>query len=676
MANDPAKILIADDNPHNLVALDAILESLGHEIVRADSGEAALEFLAQQQFAVIILDVRMPTLSGPDTAKRVREGGLNRETPIIFVTAVDDPPEEILHAYASGAIDYLTKPIHPEVLRWKVAGFIALFERTRELERQLKRVRELEHREEVRKRSDERFRLLADSAPVMVWISDTARRCIWFNKSWLEFVGQSLEHEIGSGWTDGLHPDDVQRCLRTYSDSFDARTPFTMECRLKRHDGAYRWILDTGRPFYGDDETFLGYIGSCIDIHDRKIAESERESLLQSEKQAKEAAEAANRLKDEFLANVSHELRTPLNAMLGWATLLRMPSRTPDELDSGLEVIERNARIQARIIEDLLDVARIMSGKLRLDVQLVSLPDVIEAAVAAITPAAEAKQVRLQKVLDSGAGPVSGDPARLQQIVWNLLSNAVKFTPKDGKVQVRLERVNSHVEISVTDTGEGIEPDFLPYVFDRFRQNDASSTRRHGGLGLGLSIVRQLVELHGGTVRVKSPGRNQGSTFIVALPLPVIHQPAVDGDRVHPRIDEAVDSHCDDNILDGVRVLVVDDEPDARQLVKHLLEECEATVELASSVEEALRILKRFRPHVLISDIGMPGQDGYDLMREVRQTFESRDMPAIALTAFARTEDRRRALQAGFQMHVAKPVDPTELTAAVASLAGLVKGEK
>jgi PAS domain S-box-containing protein len=674
MAND-VHILIVDDNPNNLVVFDAILAGLGHTIVKASSGEMALRLIAEQKFAVVVLDVRMPTLSGPETAKQIREGTLNRDTPILFVTAVDQPPEEVIKAYASGAIDYLTKPVHPDVLRWKVAGFIDLYERTRELERQLKRVQELEQREEIRQRSDERFRMLADSAPVMIWISDLTKKCSWFNKPWLEFTGNTLETEVGSGWGLGVHPDDTERCLAIYSSNFERQRPFTMEYRLRRHDGQYRWVLDNGRPLYAEDETFIGFIGSCIDIHDRKIAEGQREELLLREQQAKEAAESANRLKDEFLANVSHELRTPLNAILGWATLLRMPSRGGEELDMGLEVIERNARIQARIIDDLLDVARIISGKLRLDVQLVSLPEVIEAAIAAIAPAAEAKQIRVQKVLDPGAGPVSGDPARLQQIIWNLLSNAVKFTPKEGKVQVRLERVNSHVEISVTDTGEGIDPGFLPFVFDRFRQKDSSSTRRHGGLGLGLSIVRQLVELHGGTARVKSPGKEQGATFVILLPLPVLHSPAMAAQRVHPRSVQSTETHCEENQLKGIRVLVVDDEPDARLLVKRVLEDCDATVEIASSADEAMQVLKQFQAHVLVSDIGMPDKDGYQLIREIRDGCGPREMPAIALTAFARTEDRRRALQSGFQMHIAKPVDPTELSAAVASLAGLVERE-
>ena len=331
--------------------------------------------------------------------------------------------------------------------------------------------------------------------------------------------------------------------------------------------------------------------------------------------------------------------------------------------------------MQAQIIEDLLDISRIISGNLRLDVQRVNMVEVIEAAIAAVTPAAEAKGVRVKKVLDSLAGPVSGDPARLQQVVWNLLSNAVKFTPKGGRVQVLLERVNSHVEISVIDTGIGIRPEFLPHVFERFRQADSSTTRRHGGLGLGLAIVKQLVELHGGTVRAKSPGEGQGSTFVVSLPITVVHEPPRRR-RSGRRSTQPAEFDCSARPLSGIRVLVVDDEADARQLVRRVLTECGAEVAVAGSADEAMQLVESFRPDILVSDVGMPDQDGYDLIRQVRGRVAAKTLPAVALTAFARSEDRRRALLAGFQTHVAKPVDPAELVAVVASLVERTGGRR
>jgi PAS domain S-box-containing protein len=392
--------------------------------------------------------------------------------------------------------------------------------------------------------------------------------------------------------------------------------------------------------------------------------------LYQTAQRERERAERETRTKDEFLATLSHELRTPLNAILGWASILRA-SDNPKDLAEGIEVIERNARAQTRIIEDLLDMSRIISGKVRLDVQRVDLLPVIKTAIESVNPMAAAKEIRVTSVLDPLAGPISGDSARLQQILWNLLTNALKFTPRGGRVHVVLERVNSHIEMSVADTGQGIAPDFLPCVFDRFRQADASSTRRHSGLGLGLAIVKNLAELHGGSVRAKSPGEGQGSTFTIVLPM-AVSKAESEPDRRHPYAggyDQIPEENPD---LTGVSVLLVDDEADARHLVKRILAGCGATVETAGSAEEALGYLDKdkIRPHVLVSDIGMPGEDGYALIKRVRHLDGNGDVPAIALTAFARSEDRRRAIMSGFQMHIAKPIEPSELIAMVANLAG------
>jgi signal transduction histidine kinase/CheY-like chemotaxis protein len=403
----------------------------------------------------------------------------------------------------------------------------------------------------------------------------------------------------------------------------------------------------------------------------QKAAE-ERRQLLESERSARTEAERASAMKDEFLATLSHELRTPLSAILGWSQVLRLRTMGEAELRQGLETIERNARVQTQLIEDLLDMSRITSGKLRLDIQQVAPAKFIEAAAETVRPAAEAKGIRLEAVLDPAAGPISGDPGRLQQVVWNLLSNAIKFTPRSGRVQVVLQRVNSHVEISVADTGIGIRSEFIPHVFDRFRQADASTTRTFGGLGLGLSIVKRLVELHGGTVRAKSDGEGHGTTFTVLLPLSAVRTNADAQDRTHPTTASALafDFHRPD--LSGIKVLVVDDEPDARDLIQRVLAECDAQVLTAGSAAEALALVKAEKPHVLVSDIGMPEVDGYELLRRVRALGPTRggNLPAVALTAFARSEDRTRALHAGFLVHVSKPVEPSELVATVASVAG------
>jgi PAS domain S-box-containing protein len=407
------------------------------------------------------------------------------------------------------------------------------------------------------------------------------------------------------------------------------------------------------------------------DVSERKRAEVERERLLAGEKKARAAAEEASRLKDEFLATVSHELRTPLTAILGWAHMLRTGQLDADSAAGAFDKIERNARAQAQLIDDLLDVSRAISGKLRLDVRPIDPNSFIEAAVEAVSPAAGAKGVRVQKVLDTGLVTVSGDPVRLQQVVWNLLSNAVKFTPRGGRIQVRLERVNSQVEIAVSDTGVGIDPEFLPYVFDRFRQADGTTTRAHGGLGLGLSIVRHIVELHGGTVRAESRGEGQGATFTVLLPVAPVYAPESSEGRVRPAAWDTPPAFDSPERLDGLRVLVVDDEPDTLEMLKAGLGRCGAEVATAGSAAEALAMLSESPPDLLISDIGMPDEDGYALLRKVRALATERGgrVPAIALTAYARAEDRMQALRAGYQMHVPKPVELAELAAVAASLA-------
>ncbi len=412
------------------------------------------------------------------------------------------------------------------------------------------------------------------------------------------------------------------------------------------------------------------------EIRQRRQAEEERAQLLVQEQKARTEAEHLNRLKDEFLATVSHELRTPLNAILGWSHILHSKRLDEATMNRALETIQRNARSQAQLIDDLLDISRIITGKIRLNVQAVKLLPVIEAVMDTVQPAAEAKNIRLQSVLDSAAGSVLGDSERLQQIVWNLLSNAIKFTPKQGRVQVCLQRINSHVEIVVADTGQGISAEFLPHVFGRFRQANSSITRSFGGLGLGLAIVRQLVELHGGTVHAESPGEGQGATFTVKIPLMAVDPKPIEPERVHPAVGGSVPFDGSPR-LDGLRILIVDDDADSRDLLTYTLEVCGASVTAAASADEAILVLTEssIPMDILISDIGMPDEDGYALLRRVRalKLEKKAGIPAIALTAYARAKDRRAALLAGFQSHVAKPVEPAELIAVIASLAGRIK---
>jgi CheY-like chemotaxis protein len=375
-------------------------------------------------------------------------------------------------------------------------------------------------------------------------------------------------------------------------------------------------------------------------------------------------------LKDEFLAGLSHELRTPLNAVLGYARMLRLGVVSQDRQARAIATIERNATSLTQIVEDVLDVSRIVSGKIRLNVQPVDLPEVVRNAVEVIAPAADAKGVRVESVIDPQACPVSGDPERLQQVLWNLLANAVKFTHRAGKVQVRLACINSHVEVSVADTGIGIAPEFLPHVFERFRQADASIARERGGLGLGLSIARHLAEMHGGTISAASGGTGQGSTFTLHLPLMIVHPTASDeSERVHPRGASATEGSLGD--LHGVHVVAVDDDADAAALVTELLEAAGARVTTAATAEDAVTAMETEPPDVLVTDLGMPKVDGFQLIERVRSHRNPlvRRVPAAALTAYARSEDRIKAMRAGFQIHLAKPIDPAELVTAIAALA-------
>jgi PAS domain S-box-containing protein len=499
--------------------------------------------------------------------------------------------------------------------------------------------------------------------------------------------GYSAEEMIGTSIMRLIPPDRLEEETEILSRIRRGERLDPFETVRLAKDGRRLQLSMTISPIMDASGHVIGASKVARDITERKKAEEalkkameeaetanrERLQLLDSEREARSQAERASRMKDEFLATLSHELRTPLNAVLGWANILRLGKRQGEELIQGLDIIERNARIQAKIIEDLLDMSRIISGKVRLDAQWIEFAAVLNESIETLRSTAQAKGVRLQAMLDLFAGPIFGDPSRLQQVFWNLLNNAIKFTPKDGKVEVLLKRAGSEVEVTVVDTGEGIAPGFLPYVFDRFQQGDASTTRRHGGLGLGLAIVKELVELHGGTVRVESEGLGKGATFTVRLPLTAAYS---EPDKEN-QLPEAVlpgNQPLPEVSLANIRVLVVDDEIDARDLVKMLLEMAGATVSTAGSASEAMKHILATRPDVLVCDIGMQDEDGYSLIRRLRalEKKEEGALPAIALSAYARSEDRTKAIRSGFQNHLAKPVEPAELLAVVSSLAGRV----
>jgi PAS domain S-box-containing protein len=461
-----------------------------------------------------------------------------------------------------------------------------------------------------------------------------------------------------------LHPEDRERVRQAIDACVNDHQPFAVEYRTVSPEGRIRWIRASGRTSYDAEGRAVRFDGTTQDITIQKQLEEERLVLLGSERAARMEAERANRLKDEFLATLSHELRTPLNAIVGWTELLKLEPEDIETVKEGVGAIERNARVQAQLIEDLLDVSRITSGKVRLDFRPVHLAAVVQAAIETVAPAAQAQGVTITAVFDSDPGPINGDAARLQQVVWNLLTNAVKFTPRGGRVQVILQQVEAGAEISVVDTGEGIAPEFLPQLFQRFSQADGSSTRRHGGLGLGLALVKTLTEMHGGRVSAESAGAGKGATFRLHLPL----RPAPPPTARAPGFPESAGAAAAQPKLGGARVLVVDDEADAREVLRRLISSGGGQPELAASAQEARAMIATFHPHVIVSDIGMPGTDGYTFIREMRR--EGMTTPAVALTAFARAEDRMRAIQSGFQFHLAKPIQPAELMTVLASLSG------
>jgi PAS domain S-box-containing protein len=530
--------------------------------------------------------------------------------------------------------------------------------------------------------SEELLRLMIGGVrDFAIFATDTGGRIL----SWNPGVG----HLLGYGeaeWV-GLHgsiiftPEDRERGADKQEMETAAREGRALDERWHvRKDGTCFWSSGLLMALRDGEGRLRGYSKMLRDATKSK----QTEDMLRDangrlvaaavrEQEARADAEEANRLKDEFLATLSHELRTPLTAILGWARLLRSGQLDERSGARALEIIERNADAQNQLIEDILDVSRIITGKLTLHVEPVEPVAVIEAAVEAVRPAAAAKRVELNIMVSPEMGLVSGDAARLRQVVWNLLTNAVKFTPEGGRVEVRVERADSHVRIKVSDTGEGIDPEFLPYVFDRFRQADASTTRKRGGLGLGLAIVRHLVELHAGTMSAESEGLGRGAIFTVILPLAGTQSGEPEGSR--GAREESIPAPADNpQSLAGLRVLVVDDEPDTLDFIITVLEGRGAEVTMASTAAEAFRMMREVKPDVLVSDIGMPNEDGYALIREVRrlEDAEGGRTPAVALTAYAREADRREAIRAGFQTHMTKPVDPSELAEVIASLAGRV----
>jgi PAS domain S-box-containing protein len=688
-------ILLVDDKLENLLALEAILEKLGENLIRATSGEEALRCLLHQDFAVILLDVQMPGMDGFETATLIRNRGRSRHTPIIFLTAFSTSDQMLFKGYALGAVDYLLKPLDPNILTSKVTVFAELFKKTEAIKRQ---AAQLVAVNAELKQNEERWRSLSTCSPVGIFEIDTEGRCQYTNPRYQIICGLKAAESLEKKWLESVHPEDQERAITSWSAYIHQGHDYSEEFRFQNAHSNIRWVQVRSSPMLSGQGELIGYVGTLEDITERKQAEEVRAQVIR-EQTARQEAEAANRMKDEFLAVLSHELRTPLTSMLGWSKILRSKKLDEKATSRALEAIERNAMSQMQLIEDILDVSRIIRGQLRLNVCAVNLLSVMEAALEAVRPLADPKEIQLNTLLDTSVGSVYGDPARLQQIVWNLLTNAIKFTPKGGRVEVKLstyfgysisdlasnaENLDSaninestnlksqipnpkfqYAQIQVIDTGIGISAEFLPKVFERFRQADSTTTRSHNGLGLGLAIVRHLVELHKGTIFAESPGTEQGATFTVRLPL-LQNNRSNKGNREGGEISSSVLS----TPLTGLRILVVDDEADTRNFLSFMFEDYGAITTAVGSVDEALAALEQAKPDILISDIGMSEQDGYTLIRKLRALEPEKGgcIPAIALTAYTREEDRLEALSAGFQQHLSKPIDPTKLIGAVVSI--------
>lgn len=521
-------ILLVDDHPENLLALEAILGNLGENLVRANSGQEALRCLLNQDFAVILLDVQMPVMDGFETATLIRNRERSRQTPIIFLTAFSTSEQLMFKGYALGAVDYLLKPIDASILTSKVTVFVDLFKKTEAVKAQAAQLAAINAELSD---SEERFRSLSVYAPVGIFMNDTTGACTYTNPCLQAIYDFTLAEGLGDGWVQRVHPDDRDRVVGEWQayTSGQAST-FATEYRFQHRDGSIRWVYARSSSLFSDLGELTGYVGTVEDLTEHKQTEEARAQVFR-EQTARREAEAANLMKDEFLAVLSHELRTPLNSMLGWSRLLRSRQLDEETIARALETIERNALAQAQLIDDILDVSQIVRGKLRLKCYTLNLVSVVEAAIESVRPMLEVKAIQLESFLDTTVGYVWGDSVRLQQVVWNLLTNAIKFTPINGTVTVRLSVAQAQVttnghhsdtryaQIQISDTGSGISPEFLPHVFDRFRQADSTTSRPQNGLGLGLAIVRHLVEQHQGSVQADSAGIDRGATFTVTLPL-------------------------------------------------------------------------------------------------------------------------------------------------------------
>ena len=646
MSATPVTIVNVDDTASSRYTKSRILRQAGYTVIEADTGVEGLRLVRELLPQLVVMDVKLPDMSGIDACRRIKSDPLTRSIPVVQISATFVTPHDQIAGLEGGAEIYLTEPVEPIELTTAVRVLLRLHS----IERGLVQ-------------SEARWRSFIDSNIIGVVIVQHDR-IVEANEAFLRMIGYSREEALSGNftWRSLTPPESLERSEAARAELRMRGTCAPFEKQYLRKDGSRVWVMMAAAAIMDGEDQWMCFV---LDISDRKHATLEREAAFQREHQARTHAEEATRLKDEFLANLSHELRTPMNAIIGWTHLLRSGRLEESQRQRALESIDRGARSQAKLIEDLLDVSRIVSGKLNLNMQPVDLAAVIDAALESQRPAAQVKGLTLEKSAAPAELVVMGDAGRLQQVFLNILTNAVKFTPSGGRIEVTIARKGGDAQVAVTDTGEGIAPAFLPYVFDRFRQADGTSTRSHTGLGLGLAIVRHVVDLHGGIVRVASPGEGQGATFTVTIPLAT----TVDG-RPRKPVAERMPGHYGPSGGLGIRVLVVEDDPETRDIVGAILERGGFSYRVATRASEALSVLDDWQPDVIVSDIGMPGVDGYEFARQLRARppHLGGAIPALALTAYARPADRDQALRSGYQAHVAKPVDPVDLVRAITEL--------
>ncbi|QHG14693.1 response regulator [Nostoc sp. ATCC 53789] len=657
MSEPQVIILHVDDNEANRYIVTRILQNAGFTVVEAATGVAGLKAATEHQPALVILDVKLPDINGFEVCRQIKANPETAFIPVLHLSASFVQSQDKAEGLDSGADGYLVQPVEPIELLATV--------------RSLLRIRRAE---EAALSSSREWQTTFDSIKDSVCLVDQEGVILRCNLAMMQLFCKPSHEILGC-----VHHELMGAELGIGDGACFRRAKETHQRQVLEFQSTERWFAKTIDPVFDGYGTLIGAVFILSDITERKRAsallqeQNDRlNQLMISLQQQTEQAQQANRIKDEFLAVLSHELRSPLNPILGWTKILQTSQQNAAKTQYALETIERNAKLQAQLIEDLLDVSRILQGKLSLHTVPVGLTLTIKAALETVRLAAEAKSIQIETVFEPNVGQVLGDSGRLQQVVWNLLSNAIKFTSQGGRVEVRLERIENKLEthlseytqITVSDTGMGISADFLPYVFDYFRQADGTTTRRFGGLGLGLAIVRHLVELHGGTVQAASPGVGQGATFTIKFP-PIAAEKLNQADTAF--------HNCSDFNLNGLQALLVDDDRDSREFIAFLLEQYGAQVTEAESAHDALSTLGQAKFDLLISDIGMPDMDGYTLIRQIRKqpSDQGGEIPAIALTAYAGEIDQQLALAAGFQQHISKPIELEVLMQAILTLVGV-----